>query len=90
MLVALGQVDSIQIAQRPLLPRPRAANENGGKPATSRPIQASRQRPLVAGDLFPPVGLRHSPAAQRRQRVGDGPNPVGYNRIYVHVDGEFS
>ena len=29
-------------------------------------------------------------SAHRRQRSGVAPNPVGYNRVYVNVNGEFS
>ena len=77
--------------QQQLLPAV-ARHERGRRPpprpkAVSRPL---RQCPLDAGHLFqaPGVRLRIPPSAGSGS--GEAPNPVGYNRVYVHLDGDFS
>ena len=91
MLVANHQIDSIQIANGQLCRDRAMANENGGK---------ARNLKTYPGDLgggqwsqaiyfrLLDCGLRLPPSAGSGS--GIAPNPVGYNRMYVHVDGSFS
>ena len=91
MLVANGQVDSIQVAHSHLCRDTVAGNEAGGKPrdrllfpgrwGNARWSQAIYFHLLNCGLRIPPTAGSGSGAA---------PNPVGYNRVYVHVDGELS
>jgi hypothetical protein len=91
MLVALGQVDSIQVAHgdlcrgKLLLPQP------GGKPRDEKLYANVRGIGQWSHDAyfhFLNCGLRIPPSAGSGSGVG--PNPAGYNRVYVHVDGPLS
>ena len=92
MLVALGQVDSIQVAHSNFCRKRVINEETGGKP---------RDAQLYAGKVTGNAlwsqyvyfqllncGLRIPPSAGSGSGVT--PNPVGYNRAYVHVEGDFT
>lgn len=88
MLAALGQVDSIQVAHgdmcrsKMLLPPP------GSKPRDEKLYANVRGIGHWSHDAYFHLlncGLRIPPSAGSGSGVG--PNPVGYNRVYVHVDG---
>jgi len=91
MLVANGQIDSIQLAHSHLCRDTVIDNEAGGKPrdkllfpgkwGNARWSQAIYFHLLNCGLRIPPTAGSGSGAA---------PNPVGYNRVYVHVDGELT
>lgn len=90
MLVAHGQVDSIQLAHGHVCRRTVIDNEADGKarqrlryPAPWGNAQWSQQiyfKLLECGLRIPPTAGSGS---------GVAPNPVGYNRVYVHLDGPF-
>ena len=91
MLVAAGQIDSIEIAHSRLCRDTTINDEADGKPR-------DRQRyPSYKGDAewsqeiyfrLLDCGLRIPPTAGSGS--GESPNPVGYNRVYVHVDGDLT
>jgi len=91
MLVAHDQVDSIQILHGDLCRDRVIQDDAGGKPrdkalypgvqGTGRWSQAIYFHLLNCGLRIPPTAGSSS---------GLSPNPVGYNRVYVHVDGEFT
>ena len=90
LLLALGQVDSIQVAHSDICRD------------TVIPHETGRQNHATRSTLPTPTAIRcrrnssisksssavHPP--QRRLRFGRGPDPVGYDRMYVHVDGDFA
>jgi hypothetical protein len=91
MLVALGQLDSIQVAHGHLGRTKSIPNEADGKP------RDVKRYPGVLGDAIWSqevyfhllnCGLRIPPTAGSGSGITS--NPVGYNRVYVHVDGEFT
>lgn len=92
LLVAAGQVDSIELANSQFCRDSFIANEADGKP---------RDKKRFPGQLVGPpewmqhvyyqlleCGLRIPPTAGSGSGVAA--NPPGYNRVYVHVDGELS
>ena len=92
MLVALGQVDSIEVAQLATFAAiALVMNESEGKPRDRKlypnPFGNARWSQVYLLSTLE-CGLRIPP--MRRQRLGRAPNPVGYNRVYVHLDGPFS
>jgi hypothetical protein len=91
VLVALGQVDSIQIAHSDLCREKVIPHESGGKPRDKvhypNPFGNPEWSQFIYFQLLE-CGLRTPPSAGSGS--GAAPNPVGYNRMYVHVDGEFS
>ncbi len=90
-LVAHGQIDSIQVAHSQLCRDRVIDGESGGKArdtalypgvqGTGRWSQGIYFRLLECGLRIPPSAGSGS---------GEAPNPVGYNRLYVHVDGELT
>jgi len=90
-LVALGQIDSIRIADGSLgrdriaeaseQGRPRDVKLFPGKFGAVRWSQEIYFRLLDCGLRIPPSAGSAS---------GEAPNPIGYNRMYVHVPGEFA
>ena len=91
MLVAAGQVDSIEIAHSHLCRDGTINDEADGKP------RDRKRYPTFKGDAewsqeiyfrLLECGLRIPPTAGSGS--GESPNPVGYNRAYVHVDGELT
>ena len=91
MLVAHGQVDSIQVAHGQICRSKLISTEEGGKgrdvkryPGPSGTAKWSQEIYFRLLDC----GLRVPPSAGSGSGVS--PNPVGYNRVYVHVDGELT
>jgi hypothetical protein len=91
LLVAHGQVDSVQLAESHFC-RGSIVDEAGrGKPRDADFYPGPRGMARWAHDVYFQLlecGLRIPPSAGSGSGVM--PNPVGYNRAYVHVDGEFN
>jgi hypothetical protein len=91
VLVALGQVDSIQVAHADICRETVIPHETGGKPRDMvhypNPFGNPQWSQFIYFQLLE-CGLRIPPSAGSGS--GSAPNPVGYNRMYVHVDGDFS
>ena len=91
MLVAAGQIDSIEIAHSHIGRDAVIPNEAGGRPRDrSRypdPWGNAQWSQHIYFQLLE-CGLRIPPTAGSGS--GESPNPVGYNRVYVHVDGELT
>ena len=91
VLVALGQVDSVQVAHGDLCRETVLAHETGGKPRDKVHYPNPFGNPLWSQFIYFQLlecGLRIPPSAGSAS--GLAPNPVGYNRMYVHVDGDFT
>ena len=89
--VASRRVDSIGVAHGHLQRDAMLMNEAWGKPR----VTANYPNPHGVGrwslDIYSHLlncGLRLPPSAGSAS--GSVPNPVGYNRVYVHVDGELT
>ncbi len=91
MLVANRQIDSVQIANGQFCRDRAIANENGGKARNLKTypgvLGGGQWSQAIYFHLLD-CGIRLPPSAGSGS--GIAPNPVGYNRMYVHVDGEFS
>jgi hypothetical protein len=91
LLVALGQVDSIQVAHSDICRDTVIPHETGGKPRDlvhyPNPFGNPQWSQFIYFQLLE-CGLRIPPSAGSGS--GLAPNPVGYNRMYVHVDGDFT
>jgi hypothetical protein len=90
MLIAKGQVDSIQIAHANLCRDRVIDNEGDGKPRDRKLYPGVGGNARWSQDIYFKLldcGLRIPPSAGSGS--GAAPNPVGYNRMYVHVDGPF-
>lgn len=89
--VASGLVDSIGLANNHMQRGGMLANEAWGKPRDTtfypNPHGNGRWSQAIYYHLLN-CGLRIPPSAGSASGVL--PNPVGYNRVYVHIDGEFS
>jgi hypothetical protein len=89
--VASGQLDSVQLANRNLGRKSAVNNEAGGKPRDKLyfpdPAGNGRWSERIYYHLLN-CGLRLPPTAGSGS--GAVGNPLGYNRMYVHVDGEFT
>ncbi len=91
LLVAHGQVDSIQVAHRRLGRETSLAGEQGGKARDMALFPGPWGNARWSHEIYFRLlecGLRIPPSAGSGSGVS--PNPVGYNRVYVHVDGPFS
>ncbi len=91
LLVALGQVDSVQIAHGDICRETVIPHESGGKPRDKLHYPNPSGNPLWSQFIYFQLlecGLRIPPSAGSGS--GAAPNPVGYNRMYVHVDGDFT
>jgi len=91
MLVAHDQIDSIQIAHSHLCRDQVTQDEAGGRPrdpALYPGVQGNGRWSQAIYFHLLNCGLRIPPTAGSGSGVA--PNPVGYNRVYVHVDGEFT
>jgi hypothetical protein len=91
LLVALKQVDSIQVAHSDICRDTVVAHEIGGKPRDMIHYPNPYGNPLWSQYIYFQLlecGLRIPPSAGSGS--GTAPNPVGYNRMYVHVDGDFT
>jgi len=91
MLVANGQVDSIQVAHNQMGRQKTVSNEAGGKPRDKLlfpGVWGNAQWSQAIYFHLLECGLRIPPSAGSGSGVG--PNPPGYNRMYVHLEGEFA
>jgi len=91
MLAALGQLDSIAVANANFCRDSFVNHEGQGKPRDRKIYASSQGSALWAHDIYFRLlecGLRIPPSAGSAS--GLAPNPVGQNRVYVHIDGEFS
>ena len=91
MLVAAGQVDSIEVAHAQMCRDSVIPGEKGGRPRDRvrfpDPLGNAQWSQHVYFQLLE-CGLRIPPSAGSGS--GESPNPVGYNRVYVHVDDELT
>ncbi|GAG47960.1 unnamed protein product, partial [marine sediment metagenome] len=91
MLVANDQVDSIEIAHSHLCRKTVIDNEAGGKPRDKMLFPDTWGGARWSQEIYFRLldcGLRIPPSAGSGSGVA--PNPLGYNRMYVHVEGEFT
>jgi len=91
MLVAAGQIDSIQVAHANLCRETAIDSEGDGKPRDRKLYPAPHGNARWSQDVYFKLlecGLRIPPTAGSGS--GAAPNPIGYNRVYVHVDSEFT
>jgi hypothetical protein len=90
-LVAAGQLDAVLLAHPGLERDGTPVKDPPGKPRENvrypNPQGLGRWSQDVYYQLLN-AGLRLPPAAGSGS--GYAPNPVGYNRVYVHVEGEFT
>jgi hypothetical protein len=89
--VATGKVRSLGIANNHMCRSRMYEDEAWGRPRDRRQFPAPRGNGFYSQDLYYRLlncGLRVPPSAGSASGVL--PNPVGYNRVYVHVDGPFS
>ena len=91
MLVASGLVDSIEVAHGQMCRETVLASEKGGRPRDRvrypDPWGNAQWSMYIYFQLLE-CGLRIPPGAGSAS--GESPNPVGYNRVYVHVDDELT
>lgn len=91
LLVALNQVDSIQVAHSDICRETVVPHETGGKPRDMVHYPNPYGNPQWSQYIYFQLlecGLHIPPSAGSGS--GAAPNPVGYNRMYVHVDGDFT
>ncbi|MDZ7620063.1 MAG: hypothetical protein U1E05_23930 [Patescibacteria group bacterium] len=89
LLLAHRQVDSIQVAHGQLCRETVLDGEGDGKPRDTERYLAPWGNGRWSHDIYFRVlecGFRIPPTAGSGSGVS--PNPVGYNRVYVHIDGE--
>ncbi len=86
MLVAAGQIDSVQVAHGQIC-RDRTINDEGdGKPRDRKRYPSHKGNAEWSHEIYFRLlncGLRIPPSAGSSS--GEATNPVGYNRMYVHV-----
>jgi hypothetical protein len=91
MLVAAGQVDSIEVAHGQMCRDTVILGEKGGRPRDRvrfpDPLGNAQWSQHIYFQLLE-CGLRIPPSAGSQS--GESPNPVGYNRVYAHVDGKLT
>ena len=88
MLIAHGRVDSIEVAHGQMCRRKVIDNESGGKPRDRELYPGMEGGPRWSQEIYFHLlncGLRIPPTAGSGS--GQVSNPLGYNRVYVHVDG---
>jgi hypothetical protein len=89
--VAAGQIDSIELAHSNIC-RDKTINDEGeGKPRDRKRYPSYNGNAEWSQEIYFRLlecGLRIPPSAGSGS--GEAPNPVGYNRAYVHVDGPLS
>ena len=91
LLVASGQVDSIELAHSHVCRDTVVGNEADGKPRDRQLYAGYGGNALWTQQIYYNLlecGLRIPPTAGSGS--GTAANPVGYNRVYVHLDGSFS
>jgi hypothetical protein len=88
MLVAQGQLNSIQVCHGQICRDRTISKETDGKPRDSQRFPGIPGNALWSHDVYFRLlecGLHVTPSAGSGS--GSTPNPVGYNRVYVHLDG---
>ncbi len=91
VLVALGQLDSIEVVHGQFGRTKMIAEERGGKPRDPERLVGGRGHALWCQEIYFHLlncGLRIPPGAGSGSGVT--PNPPGYNRMYVYLEGDFS
>jgi hypothetical protein len=91
MLVALGQLDSIQVAHSHFGRTKSIAHEANGKPRDVKRFPGAFGNALWSQEIYFHLlncGLRIPPTAGSGSGLTS--NPVGYNRVYVHVEGDLT
>jgi hypothetical protein len=89
--LASGEVDTIGLANNHMCRSQMYETEAWGKPRNANRLPAPRGNGFWTQEIYYHVlncGLRVPPSAGSASGVL--PNPVGYNRVYVHVDGELT
>ena len=91
MWIAAGQVDSIELANSHLQRAGIQNDEAGGKPRDKQlfpvPTGNGRWNAAIYYHLLN-CGLHIPPSAGSGS--GNAPNPIGYDRAYVQIDGDFT
>lgn len=85
--LATGQMNSIGIANNHMCRSEMLASEAWGKPRDASRLPAPRGNGLWSQEIYYHIlnaGIRLPPSAGSASGVL--PNPVGYNRVYVHLD----
>ena len=88
MLVALGRIDSMEIAHGNICRGKTINNESGGRPRDTTRYPGAHGNALWSTDIYFHLlecGIRIPPSAGSGS--GLSANPLGYNRMYVHVEG---
>jgi hypothetical protein len=91
LMVAMGQADSIQIAHSDICRESVISHDTGVKPRDKIHYPNPYGNPQWSQYIYFQLlecGVRIPPSAGSGSGVA--PNPVGYNRMYVYVDGDFS
>jgi hypothetical protein len=89
--LASGQMQSIGVANNHMCRSTMYANEAWGKPRDTQRLPNPRGNGFWTQEIYYHMlksGLRIPPSAGSASGVL--PNPVGYNRVYVHLDEPFS
>jgi len=89
--VALGLADSIGLANNHMCRSRMYEDEAWGRPRDARRLPAPRGNGFYSQEIYYRLlncGFRVPPSAGSASGVL--PNPVGYNRVYVRLDGPFS
>jgi hypothetical protein len=89
--LASGQIDTLGIANNHMCRSTLHPNEAWGKPRDRERLPVPRGNGYWSQEIYYHAlncGLRVPPSAGSASGVL--PNPVGYNRVYVHVDGPLS
>ncbi len=89
--LAMGRMDSIGLANNHMCRSKMLESEAWGRPRDVDRLPAPRGNGYWTQEIYYHMlncGLRIPPSAGSASGVL--PNPVGYNRVYVHVGGEFS
>jgi hypothetical protein len=89
--LASGQVNSIGLANNHMCRSRMYETEAWGRPRDDERLPPPRGNGFWTQEIYYHVlnaGLRIPPSAGSASGVL--PNPVGYNRVYVHVDGDFT
>jgi hypothetical protein len=89
--LASGQVDSIGLANNHMCRSQMHENEAWGKPRDATRLPPPLGNGYWTQEIYYHIlncGLRIGPSAGSASGVL--PNPIGYNRVYVHIEGDFS
>ncbi len=89
--LATGQIDSVGLAHNHMNRSQVLGNEAWGRPRDQQRFPGVHGNALYTQDLYYKIlntGLRLPPSAGSASGVL--PNPVGYNRVYVHLENGFT